>query len=99
MSHIMPDRVADLIPSARPRPVDPASTNDAVRRFSAKRRPAVHIKAASQLDRIDAELNGFRGPLLSVEGQGDRETLLAQYAAADKVLSGAALRQSTAVLS
>jgi hypothetical protein len=99
MSHIMPDRVANLIPSQRPKPADPASTNDAVRRFSAKRRPLRQITAACVADRVDAEMSRFRGPVLSVEDQGDRETLLAEYAAADKVLSGVALRQSTAVLS
>jgi hypothetical protein len=99
MSHIMPDPVADLIPSQRPKPVAPTATSDAVRRFSAKRRPLRQITAASVVDRVDAEMNRFRGPLLSVEDQGDRETLLSEYAAADKVLSGVALRQSTAVLS
>lgn len=99
MNHIMSDRVADLIPSQRPKPTAPTSTSDAVRRFSAKRRPLPQITAASVADRVDAEMIRFRGPLLSVEDQGDRETLLAEYAAADKVLSGVALRQSTAVLS
>ncbi|GAA1779694.1 MULTISPECIES: hypothetical protein [Actinomycetes] len=99
MSHIMPDRVANLIPSQRPKPADPTATSDAVRRFSAKRRPLPQITAASVADRVDAEMFRFRGPLLSVEDQGDREMLLAEYAAADKVLSGVALRQSTAVLS
>lgn len=99
MFHIMPDRVADLIPSQRPKPVDPSATSDAVRRFSAKRRPLPQITAASVADRVEAEMSRFRGPLLSVEDQGDRELLLAEYAAADKVLSGVALRQSTAVLS
>ncbi|MGW4505764.1 hypothetical protein ACWENO_14100 [Streptomyces sp. NPDC004436] len=95
----MPDRVADLIPSERPKPAVPAPTSDAVRRFSAKRRPLPQITAASVADRVDAEMLRFRGPLLSVEDQGNREMLLAEYAAADKVLSGVALRQSTAVLS
>jgi len=99
MSHIMPDRVADLIPSQRPKPADPIETPLAVRRFSAVQRPARDIRAASDMDLIDAELHYFRGPLLSVEDQGDREELLARYAAADKHLSSVPLRQSTAVLS
>ncbi|WP_159041187.1 hypothetical protein [Streptomyces sp. WM6349] len=95
----MPDRVANLIPSQRPRPADPTEAPLAVRRFSAVQRPDADIRAASDLDLIDAELHCFRGPLLSVEDQGDREELLARYAAADKILSSVALRQSTAVLS
>ena len=99
MKNIMPDRVADLIPSARPKPADPNATPPAVSRFSADQRPDEQIRAASAMDQVDAEMWRFCGPLLSVEDQGDRETLLAQYAAADKVLSGVPLRQSTAVLS
>jgi hypothetical protein len=93
MSHIMPDRVADLIPSARPKPAAPVPTPQAVSRFSAKRRPAAQIQAASQLDLIEARLEG---PTLTPQV---RETLLAQRSKADKVLCGVALRQSTAVLS
>lgn len=98
MSHIMPDRVADLIPSARPKPAAPVPTPPSVAILSAAQRPARQIEAAARLSDIDRELKRLR-PLASVEDQGDRETLLAQYAAADKILSGVALRQSTAVLS
>lgn len=98
MSHIMPDRVADLIPSARPKPSAPVPTPFSVALLSATQRPARQIEAAARLTEIDRELKRLR-PLASVEDQGDRETLLAQYAAANKVLSGVALRQSTAVLS
>lgn len=98
MSHIMPDRVADLIPSQRPKPVDPPTAPFAVAMLSASKRPAVQIEAAVRLTNIEREYKRLR-PLSSVEDQGDRETLLAQWAAADKALSGVALRQSTAVLS
>lgn len=93
MNHIMPDPVADLIPSARPKPADPATTPPAVSLFSAKRRPDAQIKAASRLDAIEPRLES---PALTLQA---RETLLAQWSAANKVLSGVALRQSTAVLS
>jgi hypothetical protein len=93
MSHIMPDPVADLIPSARPKPADPTATPPAVARFSAAQRPVSQIEAASRLDLIEMKLEG---PRLTAQ---DREMLLAQRVAADKVLSGVALRQSTAVLS
>lgn len=98
MIPIMPDRVADLIPSARPKPPAPVVTSAAVQWFSVKRRPAREVVAASQFEAVDREIKRLR-PLTSVEDQGDRETLLSQHAAADKVLSGVALRQSTAVLS
>lgn len=98
MSNIMPDRVADLIPSQRPKPPKPAVTSAAVQWFSVSNRPTREVMAASQAEAVDRELKRLR-PLSSVEDQGDAETLLAQYAAADKVLSGVALRQSTAVLS
>ena len=44
---------------------------------------------------------GFRGPLLSVEDEGDRQTALAEWHRADKVLAATALRpvSPTGVLS
>ncbi|MBT2467783.1 hypothetical protein J7E97_07835 [Streptomyces sp. ISL-66] len=99
MTHMMPDRVADLIPSQRPKPAAPAAAPLSVALFSATRRPSAHIEAAVAMFDAERGLKLLRGPLLSVEDQGDRETLLGQYAAADKVLSATALRQSTAVLS
>ena len=98
MSNIMPDRVANLIPSQRPKPPAPAPSPFSVAMLSASKRPAAQIEAAARMTDIERDVKRLR-PLLSVEDQGDRETLLAQYAAADKVLSGVALRQSTAVLS
>ncbi|MEW2415352.1 hypothetical protein AB0953_16775 [Streptomyces sp. NPDC046866] len=86
MSHIMPDPVADLIPSRRPKPADPIVTPPAVARFSADRRPVEQIRAASTLDLFDAE---WRSP----------EELLGAAAAANKLLSSVPLRQSTEVLS
>ncbi|MEV6580190.1 hypothetical protein AB0M92_18730 [Streptomyces sp. NPDC051582] len=98
MSHIMPDRVADLIPSQRPKPADPAVAPFAVALFSASRRPDSQILAAAEMADVERDLKLLR-PLASVEDRGDRETLLARYAAADKHLSAVPLRQSTAVLS
>ncbi|MGW6703543.1 hypothetical protein ACWGDE_01435 [Streptomyces sp. NPDC054956] len=98
MSHIMPDRVADLIPSQRPKPAAPVPSPFKVALLSASKRPARQIEAAARMTDVEQELKRLR-PLASVEDQGDRETLLAEYAAANKVLSGVALRQSTAVLS
>ncbi|MGW6872844.1 hypothetical protein ACWGHA_10975 [Streptomyces xanthophaeus] len=98
MSHIMPDRVADLIPSARPKPEAPTPSPFRVAMFSAAKRPARQVEAAVRLTNIERDLLRLR-PLASIEDQGDRETLLAQHAAADKILAGSALRQSTAVLS
>lgn len=79
-------------------PIPPVPSPAAVAMFSARQRPACEIEAAARMTDIERELKRLR-PLASVEDQGDRETLLAQYAAADKVLSGVPLRQSTAVLS
>lgn len=98
MSHIMPDRVADLIPSQRPKPPAPVVTPVAVAMFSASQRPATQVEAAVTLSGVERELKRLR-PLASVEDQGDREELLARYAAANKTLSAVPLRQSTAVLS
>lgn len=98
MSHIMPDRVADLIPSQRPKPAAPAPSPFSVAMFSASKRPAEQVEAAVLMADVERDLKRLR-PLASVEDQGDRETLLAQYAAADKVLSAVPLRQSAAVLS
>jgi hypothetical protein len=43
-------------------------------------------EALLAVDDAERELRRFRGPVLSVEDQGDRETVLARYAAADKIL-------------
>jgi hypothetical protein len=98
MSNIMPDRVADLIPSQRPKPAAPPVTSAAVQWFSVKRRPAREAMAASQWEAAEKELTRPR-PLDPGETRPDRETLRLQRVVADKVLSGVALRQSTAVLS
>ncbi|WP_369274457.1 hypothetical protein AB5J55_35060 [Streptomyces sp. R11] len=63
---------------------------------------AQHVVEATLLkDDAERELRRFRGPLLSVEDQGDRETVLADWHRADKVLAATALRptQATGVLS
>ena len=60
-----------------------------------------HITEATLLkDDAERELRRFRGPL-SVEDQGDRETALADWHRADKVLAASPLRpiQPTGVLS
>lgn len=52
-----------------------------------------HVVEATLLkDDAERELRRFRGPLLSVEDQGDRETALAEWHRADKVLAATALR-------
>lgn len=98
MNNSMPDRVANLIPSQRPKPPAPTPSPFSVAMLSASKRPAAQIEAAVRMADIERELKRLR-PLASVEDRGDRETLLAEYAAADKILSAVALRQSTAVLS
>lgn len=98
MKNIMPDRVADLIPSKRPKPPKPAVTPAAVQRFSVLRRPIREVLAASEFEAADQELKRPR-PLAPGEVRPDRETLRLQRVLADKILSGVALRQSTAVLS
>lgn len=98
MSHIMPDRVADLIPSQRPKPPKPAATSAAVQWFSAKHREDRDVLAASQWEAADQELKRPR-PLAPGETRPDRELLRLQRVLADKILSGVPLRQSTAVLS
>lgn len=98
VKNIMPDRVADLIPSARPKPPAPAVTPVAVQWFSAKNREDREVMAASQWEAADQELKRPR-PLAPGEVRPDRETLRLQRVLADKILSGVALRQSTAVLS
>lgn len=60
-----------------------------------------HVTEATLLkDDTERELRRFRGPL-SVEDQGDRETVLADRHRADKVLAASPLRptQPTGVLS
>lgn len=98
MSHIMPDRVADLIPSQRPKPPKPAATPTAVQWFSVKHREDREVLAGSQWEAADQELTRPRR-LEPGEVRPDRESLRLQRVLADKVLSGVALRQSTAVLS
>lgn len=73
----------------------------AVGMFKAMHGPQ-HITEATLLkDDAERELRRFRGPLLSVEDQGDRESVLAEWHRADKVLAATALRpeQPTGVLS
>ena len=60
-----------------------------------------HVTEATLLkDDAERELRRFRGPL-SVEDQGDRETALADWHRADKVLAASPLRpiQPTGMLS
>ncbi|GGM05830.1 hypothetical protein GCM10010099_22490 [Streptomyces cinereus] len=75
-------------------------TPDAVRYFQAGLLPASVREAATAADRAELELGRPISPL-SVEDLGDRETVLAKWHQADKVLSATALRpeQPTAVLS
>lgn len=77
-------------------PVPPA-----VGMFKAMYGPQHITEATLLLDDAERELRRFRGPLLSVEDQGDRETALAAWHRADKVLAATALRpeQATGVLS
>lgn len=98
MNHIMPDRVADLIPSARPKPPKPAVTPAAVQWFSVKHREDREVLAASTVQAVDQELKRPR-PLAPGETRPDRETLRLQYVEANKVLATVPWRQSTAVLS
>lgn len=58
----------------------------AVGLFKAALLPPRVMDALLQLDDAKRELRRFRGPLLSVEDRGDRETALGLLAAADKVL-------------
>lgn len=68
----------------------------AVGQFKARLLPPRILDAVLALDDAERELLRFRGPLLSVEDQGDRETVLARYAAADKILhSVASMNHST----
>ncbi|MEV0556321.1 hypothetical protein AB0I27_23065 [Streptomyces sp. NPDC050597] len=73
---------------------------DAVRRFSATQTSQPVRDAARQADMAELHLARTCSPL-SVEDVGDRETLLAEWHRADKVLSATALRpvQATGVLS
>lgn len=75
-------------------------TPDAVRRFSASQLPAHVREAASNADRAELYLGCPVSPL-SVEDWGDRETILAQWHRADKVLAATPLRpeRATGVLS
>lgn len=58
----------------------------AVGLFKAALLPPHVTDALLRSDDAQRELRRFRGPLLSVEDQGDRETALGLLAAADKVL-------------
>ncbi|MFF5473399.1 hypothetical protein [Streptomyces achromogenes] len=69
-------------------------TPDAVRLFSARQLPAHVREAASNADRAELYLGCPVNPL-SVEDWGDRETVLAQWHRADKVLAATALRPTT----
>jgi hypothetical protein len=75
-------------------------TPDAVRLFSARQLPAHVREAAATADRAELYLDCPVSPL-SVEDWGDRETILAQWHHADKVLAATTLRpaQATEVLS
>ncbi|MPY47065.1 hypothetical protein [Streptomyces acidicola] len=75
-------------------------TPDAVRYFSSRQLPRAVREAASAADRAELELGRPVSPL-SVEDLGDRETVLAHWHRADKVLAATALRpeQATGVLS
>jgi hypothetical protein len=67
---------------------------DAVRYFSARHLPAHVREAAVTADRAELYLGCPVSPL-SVEDWGDRETVLAQWHRADKVLAATALRPAT----
>lgn len=73
----------------------------AVGRFASAYTPKHVMDAVKLIDDAERELRRFRGPLLSVEDQGDRETALAAWHRADKVLAATALRptEATGVLS
>lgn len=68
--------------------------------FKAVHGPAHVVEATLLKDDAERELRRFRGPL-SVEDEGDRQTVLAEWHRADKVLAATALRPTvpTAVLS
>lgn len=72
----------------------------AVGLFKATHGPQHVVEATLLKDDAERELRCFRGPL-SVEDQGDRETALADWHRADKVLAASPLRpiQPTGVLS
>lgn len=72
----------------------------AVGMFKAVHGPRHVVEATLLKDDAERELLGFRGPL-SVEDEGDRETVLAEWHRADKVLAATALRPvvATGVLS
>ncbi|MER6183107.1 hypothetical protein [Streptomyces sp. NPDC001652] len=72
----------------------------AVGMFKAVHGPRHVVEATLLKDDAERELRRFRGPL-SVEDQGDRETALAAWHRAEKVLAATALRPTvpTAVLS
>lgn len=75
-------------------------TPPAVAMFAASHTPQPVLDAAVLQADAERGLRRLRGPL-SVEDQGDRETLLAEWHRADKVLAATALRPTvpTAVLS
>ncbi|MFD8008148.1 hypothetical protein [Streptomyces mirabilis] len=72
----------------------------AVGRFAAARTPKHVLDAVRTLDTAELELARPCSPL-SVEDVGDRETVLAEWSRADKVLAATALRPAvtTEVLS
>ena len=69
--------------------------------FKAVHGPRHVVAATLARDDAERELRRFRGPLLSVEDQGDREMALAAWHRADKVLAASPLRpvEPTGVLS
>lgn len=73
------------MPSSSPIPLVPIPP--AVGRF--KSRLASHrlLTATLLLDDAEREIRRFRGPLLGVEDFADRESALAKFAEADKVLA------------
>ena len=73
----------------------------AVGMFKAVHGPQHVVEATLLKDDAERELRRFRGPLLSVEDEGDRQTALAAWHRADKVLAATALRpvSPTGVLS
>lgn len=73
----------------------------AVGMFKAVHGPQHITEATLAKDDAERELRRFLGPLLSVEDQGDRETALAAWHRADKVLAASPLRpvEPTGVLS
>lgn len=73
----------------------------AVGMFKAVHGPRHVVEATLLKDDAERELRGFRGPLLAVEDEGDRQTALTEWHRADKVLAATALRpvSPTGVLS